>query len=122
MSSIETAKPNSVKQGDTEPLSAVLADTLGPVNLAGSTVRFRMKSRVAGAGHPPIDAPAQNLQSVDGNGRITNKGLVQYPWAAGETDLPGVYGVEWQVTFADGKKRTFPNDRTTTFEIEPNAT
>lgn len=114
--------PNSIKAGDTEPLVATLSDANGPVNLAGASVSFRMKSRVAGAGHDPIAATAELLQGVDvGTGRITNKGMVQYVWAAGETDTPGVYGIEWAVTFGDGKQRTWPNDRTTSFEIQANA-
>lgn len=98
---------------------ATLSDKNGPVNLAGATVHMRMKSRVAGSGHAAINGVCTVLQSVDGNGRITNKGMVQYPWAAGETAIVGVYGLDWPVIFGDGKTRTFPNAGTVTFEIEP---
>lgn len=112
----DAVNPNAVKAGDTEPLVATLSDASGPVNLAGSSVQFRMMSK--GGDAPRIHATAQILQGVDGQGRITNRGMVQYNWLPGETDFPGVYGIEWAVTFASGKIRTFPNNRQVTFEIE----
>ena len=108
---------NGIKQGDTEPLTAILSDEEGPVNLAGADVTFRMSSRVAGAGHAPISGDCLVVQSTDGNGRIIDRGKVQYVWGVGETDVAGIYGVEFAVRFPDGKQRTFPSDRTVTFEI-----
>lgn len=107
-------------QGDTEPLVTTLTDARGPIDLTGCTAWFRMKSLVAG-GHPPIFAACGIMQQVDGSGKITNKGKVSYTWATGETDVVGVYGLQWVVTFTNGKKRTFPNKRMKTWNIEPAA-
>lgn len=115
--------PESIKQGDTKPLVATLEDANGLVNLAGVTsVVMRMKSLVAGSGHVPIAGTCDILQSVDGNGRIVDKGKVSYSWATGETDVAGVYGLEWVLTDAFGKTQTFPNDRPFSFEIIPRLT
>jgi hypothetical protein len=117
--SSSASNPNSVKAGDTEPLVATLSDANGPMNIAGAAVLFRMASLVDGVGHARIEAACEILQFVDGQGRIQNKGMVQYVWAAGQTDVPGQYGLEWKVTFGDGTVRTFPNDRTVSFTIRP---
>lgn len=109
--------PNAIIQGDTDPLVMTIEDANGPINVAGSTVRIRMKSKVTGAGHTPIYSLCTVLQGLDGSGRITNKGMVQYAWAAGETDVPAVYGIQVEVTLPNGKVRSFPNDRMVTFEI-----
>lgn len=119
MSSVLVPNPNRLKQGDTKPLVATLKDVNGAIDLTSCTALFRMKSKTTGVGHAPISAACEILQGLDGNGRIINKGKLRYVWAAGETDLPGVYGIEFTVTFPDGKKRTFPNDRLVTLEIEP---
>lgn len=112
------AKPNSIQSGDTEPIVATLSDADGPVNIAGAGVVMNMLSRVAGSGHAEVNGVCTVLQGLDGNGRITNRGMVQYDWGAGETDVKGVYGLRWRVTFGDGKIRTFPNHGSVTLEIE----
>lgn len=35
-------------------------------------------------------------------------GIVRYDWLTGDTNLPGEYLGEWQVTWVGGKKQTFP--------------
>ena len=109
--------PNSLKVGDTSPIVATLTDERGPVNLAGALIEFRMRSRVPGSGHADIAEPGEVLQDVNESGAIINKGQVQYAWGGGETDVPGLYGFEFAVTFPDGSIRTFPNDRTVLLEI-----
>lgn len=118
-----TPDPNAFKQGDTFPLIAALSDTFGLLDLTGSTVRIRMASAVVGVGHPPIDNPCDVIQATDPtSGSIINKGRVSYSWGVGETDDPGVYNVEFAVTFPDNSVRTFPSDGYMTLEIEPTAT
>jgi len=87
-------------QGNTSPaLEQTLRDGAGAaVNLTGATVVFRM---VPLEGGDPVTAAA-SIQSAEG-------GVVRYPWAAGDTDLPATYRVFWDVTFADLSTETFPN-------------
>lgn len=37
-----------------------------------------------------------------------SQGIVEYAFAAEDTDAPGRYDAEWQVTFGDGSIDTFP--------------
>ncbi len=91
-----------IKVGDTlPPVEAVLADALGPVGLTGATVRWHM--RLEGTtGALKANAPAVIVSALDG--------AVRYDWAPADTDTPGVYEAEWEVTFPDSSVITFPND------------
>lgn len=90
-----------LKQNDTSPtLDAILSDAAGdPVNVIGATVRFRMVQ--VGDTALKIDAPAR---VVDGGA-----GHVRYTLQAGDTDTPGRYKAEFEVTFLDGSVETFTN-------------
>lgn len=89
------------KQNDTAPaIAEQLLDGLGaPVNLAGASVKFMMWQ--------PGDAAIK----VNAAASITDAatGKVSYTPNAGNTDTPGDYAVEWQVTFGGGGIETFPN-------------
>lgn len=96
-----------IKQGDTRPaLEAVLMDPEGnPVNLTGATVRLHMERK----GEMIVDAPCI---IVDGPA-----GLVRYQWAVGDTDQPGTYAAEIEVTDASGGVETWPNSEHWTFVV-----
>lgn len=89
-----------IKQNDRRPnLQATLKDGDGDVvSLTGATVVFSM----AAAGVVKVDNAAATLSDASG-------GVVYYAWAAGDTDTPGVYDGEFEVTFSDGTVETFPN-------------
>ena len=36
-------------------------------------------------------------------------GEVEYRWLQGDTDTPGIYFAEWEVTWGDGTTETFPS-------------
>jgi hypothetical protein len=91
----------TIKRGDRRNcIKAVLKDSSGlPVNLANCSVVFRM----APVGRKAIIDRAAHIETAVA-------GEVWFVWAAGETDTSGVYRAEFQVTYLDGKKETFPND------------
>lgn len=88
----------TIKRGDTSP---ALRFVLLPesVSLAGATARFQM--RVCG-GATVIDRPAEILT-------VFEPAVVAHFWAPGETDTPGRFEAEFQVTYLDGAVETFPN-------------
>lgn len=96
-----------LKKGDTyPPLYTTLSDELGPVNLTGATILFRMSQPQTGNLMIERAATAMNQSISD------NIGRVYFTWVSGDTDVIGLYRVEWRVTFASGKVATFPRGGT----------
>lgn len=96
-----TTRQFSIKKGDRLPtLEATLkyADG-GVIDLTGATVKLIM---AATPGSTPKVATAGVVTNAAG-------GVVQYLWAAGDTDTAGRYVAEFEVT-ANGKTLTVPND------------
>lgn len=96
-----------VKQGDTSPpFRATLQDGLGAaVDLQGATVRFVMRRR----GSRLTKVAAAGVIEQVGNGSDGSKGKIRYDWLTANTDTPGLYDAEAEVTFSGGKIETFPN-------------
>lgn len=89
-----------IKQGDTRhAIQAVLKDANGnSVDLTGASVRFLMGRK--------------HVLLADGFAQQTaTPGEVWYVFNEGETDLVGQFGIEFRVTYADGKVETFPHDK-----------
>ena len=91
----------TIKRGDTRhAIRAVLKNTQGtPVNLSGCSVSFHMA---------PLGRFATVSRAVDIHDALA--GEVWVVFAPGETDISGVYRAEFQVTYGDGRRETFPND------------
>lgn len=101
-----------MRQGDTsEAFPFTCSDSNGAVDLSSATdVVFHLSTRPK-AGTTVIDAAASVTNGSAGEG--------EYRWADGETDdLLGKYYAEVEVTFGDGKIRTFPNGKGVYVTIE----
>jgi len=99
-----------IKQNDTSPsIEATLTDINGTaVNVAGSSIRFHMKNM------------SNNSLIVDQAATIVNgpNGIVRYAWQAADTQKPGLYTCEFEVTYTDNSIETFPNDDKIIVSIE----
>ena len=102
-----------ISQGDLLPaIEATLTDGDGnPVDLSSASVKFVMHQVDA-------DVAAVNANATADPDQVTNKGVVRYSWASGDTDVPGVYRAEWVGTFAT-KPETFPNGNKLVVKITP---
>lgn len=90
-----------IKAGDTAtPMEAYLrhADN-SALDLTGAAVRFIM--RAEGQLLPKVNAAAVIVDLPTAK--------VRYTFLPTDTDAPGVYFVNWQVTFAGGTIATVPN-------------
>jgi hypothetical protein len=93
-----------------------LEDDNGPVDLAGATITIRLK-HTSGTVIGPLPCVAEIvMDEEDPSVVIAN---IKHIWQAGETDVPGVYAVEYPVTYAGGKKETFPSDGGAKLTIKP---
>jgi hypothetical protein len=95
-----------MKRNDLEPsVRGIIEAPPGtPVDITGCPVRFimRLQGSVGVLPSPPkVDAYATVVDGV--------AGIVEYAWADGDTDTAGTYLAEFEVTFAGGRRRTFPS-------------
>lgn len=100
----------SIKQNDTGPsLLVTLKDGDGNViNLTGATVRFHM---VDLSGNTKVDSAMVVVTAPSG--------LVRYNWLAADTNTPGTYYAEFEVTYSDLSIETFPNTDNVAIVITP---
>ena len=98
-----------IKQNDTSPpIRATLKDGDSvAIDLTGASVRFHMRSISGGAA--VVDADATIINAAGG--------IVQYNWIADDTNTIGSYQAEFEVTYADSKIETFPNDGYVRIEV-----
>ena len=94
-----------LKRNDTRPyLDSTLSDADGAVDLSGCTIKFFME-----------DADGTTIVSQTSTGSYVTlpdatAGEVRYAWQSTDSATGGHYKAEWQVTWGDGTKATFPND------------
>jgi len=90
----------TMKTGDTAPiLQATFTDANGSaVSITGATVKL-IVANLAGS-----VVMNKSMSIFNGAG-----GIAEYEWQAGDTDTPGTYKVEFEVTYATGEVESFPN-------------
>lgn len=98
----------NIKQNDTSPeLKVTLVDgDDNAVDVTGATIVFSMKSGAF------VKLSEQSATIV-----TASSGIVKYDWTTGDTDTPGTYVAEFEVTFSNGKIETFPNSRARKLEV-----
>jgi hypothetical protein len=89
------------KRHDTAPvIQCILEDSSGnAIDLTGASIKFIMAVTVGGT-------------ALGGTGTIVGSptlGTVSYQPTSTDTAAAGTYLAEWEVTFASGKKETFPD-------------
>lgn len=102
----------NLKQGDTRhAIKAVLKNIDDhPVDLSTAIVDFNMARR---HGNLVISRRAKQTDKT---------GEVWVVFNEGDTDSSGLYKAEFQVTYSDGRKETFPNDGYIEIMIESRVT
>jgi hypothetical protein len=89
----------SIRKGDRLPvIEAQLFRGDTPESLTGATVELRYR---------PVNGGTVLVKTAAISDAAAGK--VKYEWAANDTDTPGVYAAIWRVTFADGRKASYPN-------------
>ncbi len=92
----------TIKQDDTQPAMKVrLKDSAGnPANLTGASVQVAIQHY----SQPAIkfNRDAYIADAVTGE--------VWLIWQPEETQVTGLYRIEFRVTYQDGNRETFPND------------
>jgi hypothetical protein len=90
----------TIKAHDERPsIQATLFTGGVAVDLTSATgVDFIMA--LASGGAPKVNAAAVVADAING--------VVRYDWISADTDTPGDYEAEWQVTWADSDTQTFP--------------
>ena len=103
-------RPNvlRIRQFDTAPpFEARLTSGGEPIDLTlAVAVHFSMSHR-------------DGLADVRGEAGIIvpEEGSVQYEWADGDTDIPGVYDADLLVIWTNGRKTRYPSEGDITIEI-----
>jgi hypothetical protein len=91
----------SIKSHDRlPPIQAVISSGgAEPLDLTDATsVTFIMRNKSGGTAK--VNAAATVVDAAGGT--------VRYDWAEGDTDTPGSYQAEWQITWGDGLQQTAP--------------
>jgi hypothetical protein len=92
-------EPFYIKRRDTSP-AIRFALIPATVDLTDASVRFYMRAR---NGAVVVDAAATVATP-------TGTPTVEYAWQPDDTATAGLYEAEFEVTYADGRIETFPND------------
>jgi hypothetical protein len=101
---IEVEKSLKIKKGHLKPpvqFRLFNMDTFLPIDLTGAQIRFLMEGPEDGA----------NIKRLEGEGEVVVSpltGIGKYEWNFGETDIPGSYIADFEITLSDGVKVRVP--------------
>ena len=104
---IEVEKSLKVKKGKTSPFVQFRLfdmDTFLPVDLTGAQIKFFMEG--------PEDST--DVKRIEGEGEVVVSpltGIGKYEWNPGETEIPGSYRADFEVTLSDGTQVRVPEGR-----------
>src|SRR3989338_2836568 len=88
-----------IRKGDRLPaIEAQLFSDDDAVVLTGASVELRYR---------PVNGGTVVVKTAAVSDAATGK--VKYEWGSVDTDTAGVYEALWRVTFADGRKASYPN-------------
>lgn len=101
-----------IKVGDLEPpLEAVLFKSAGGA-LLDLTEADTVVAHVRCMEDDPPPLISREVQVVD-----ADAGVVRFEWQAGETDIPGLYEIEFEITWSNARSQTVPTKSNQTFRI-----
>jgi hypothetical protein len=101
---IEVGKSLKIKKGKASPsvqFRLFDMDTFLPVDLTGAQIKFFMEG--------PEDRT--DVKRIEGEGEVVVSpltGIGKYEWHPGETDIPGSYRADFEVTLSDGSEVRVP--------------
>ncbi len=106
-------KTKKLTKNDLQPYYSVAVKNADGtvVNLTGASIVCTMKQ--AGGSGPKINRQNTGIAITD-----AVNGQFEYRWQAGETDTPGVYQIEFEVTPQTGGKFTMPNPEQGLAQVE----
>lgn len=100
-----------LKEGDTEPnfTAKCLDGDNQPVDLTGATVMFHLRQQ--GSPSTKVDAAMTITEAAEGK--------VKYEWddTGADTDTPGTFDAEVEVTDSNGEITTYPGNGYVTVQI-----
>ncbi len=106
-----------IKRNDRLPsLTATLKQGVGTTSEAAidlttaTSVKFIMKDAQTPGGTAKVAAAAVVVTPASGT--------VKYNWAAGDTDTPGTFSCEWEITFPGPLLQTVPSSSYDTVKID----
>lgn len=98
----------NIKRGDTSPAIKYQLTLASGQTLVGASAVFKMKG--VNSDTLKVDAAAD----VD-----DSENVVSYAWVAADTDTDGTFQAEFEVTYADSKVETFPNEGYLQISVTP---
>jgi hypothetical protein len=100
----------TLKRGDTRTAikATLVGDDGNPVDLTETSVRFLV-----------ADFRGTSLIARQAGIVSAAEGKVLFAFEPGETDTAGTYRAEFEATYLDGRKQTYPNDGYISIEILP---